>query len=601
MLGSKNTFDVTQYLDADILATEIADLQRTWTYARATKVLEWEELSRYIFATDTRTTSNSMLPWKNNTTLPKLCQIRDTLHALYMAILFPKKNWLSWESTNKATPPEKINTIRHYVADKIRLSKFKTTVSQLVLDWIDHGNCFATVEFVHERFKDKVTEEEYDGYVGPKLVRISPYDIVFDPTAADFASTNKIIRNLVSPGKLKQILVSKYTTDAAKQAEGVLKYVMGVRKSVREGVSASTSAGGMQEDSPKNDAYRADGFSSYREYFNQDMIELLHFYGTIYDTETDTLYENREIIIVDRHKIVYNEPISSWIPGGNILHCGWRQRPDNLWAMGPLDNLVGMQYRIDHLENLKADVFDLIAFPVITVKGYVNNFEWQPFEKILMGDDGEVNVLSPDAQALNADFQIQLLEKKMEEMAGVPREALGFRTPGEKTAFEVQRQENASLRLFQNKTEYFEELFLEPIVNLMLEVGRRNLDTVDSIRSFDDELSIEIFQTIVKADITGSGRIMPLGARNFKEKAELIQNLQNLGNSTMFTDPAIINHISGKKIAQLIEEVLDLQDYKLVQDNIRIIEQTESQQQINTAQEIIASTAMTPGLGENAI
>jgi hypothetical protein len=41
--------------------------------------------------------------------------------------------------------------------------------------------------------------------------------------------------------------------------------------------------------------------------------------------------------------------------------------------MGPLDNLVGMQYRIDHLENLKADVFDLIAFPPLKIKGYVED------------------------------------------------------------------------------------------------------------------------------------------------------------------------------------------------------------------------------------
>jgi hypothetical protein len=27
--------------------------------------------------------------------------------------------------------------------------------------------------------------------------------------------------------------------------------------------------------------------------------------------------------------------------------------------MGPLDNLVGLQYRIDHLENAKADALDL--------------------------------------------------------------------------------------------------------------------------------------------------------------------------------------------------------------------------------------------------
>ena len=51
-----------------------------------------------------------------------------------------------------------------------------------------------------------------------------------------------------------------------------------------------------------------------------------------------------------------------------MADAGWRPRPDNLYAMGPLDNLVGMQYRIDHLENLKSDVFDQIAYPILKIR-----------------------------------------------------------------------------------------------------------------------------------------------------------------------------------------------------------------------------------------
>jgi len=97
-------------------------------------------------------------------------------------------------------------------------------------------------------------------------------------------------------------------------------------------------------------------------------------------------------------------------------------------AMGPLDNLVGMQYRIDHLENLKADVFDLIAFPPIKQKGYVEDWNWGPGEKIFMAEDADVESLAPDTTALNADQQIHELEMQMEEMAGAPKEAMGIRS-----------------------------------------------------------------------------------------------------------------------------------------------------------------------------
>ena len=144
--------------------------------------------------------------------------------------------------------------------------------------------------------------------------------------------------------------------------------------------------------------------------------------------------------------------------------------------MGPLDNLVGMQYRIDHLENLKADVFDMIAHPIAKVQGFVEDFSFGPGEKIYVGEDGNVEFMRPDTTALNADTQIAILENKMEEMAGAPRQAMGIRTPGEKTAFEVQTLDNASSRVFMNKVSYFERNFLEPLINDMLELSRRNME-----------------------------------------------------------------------------------------------------------------------------
>lgn len=38
------------------------------------QIERWKELRNYIFATDTTTTTNKKLPWKNSTTLPKICR-----------------------------------------------------------------------------------------------------------------------------------------------------------------------------------------------------------------------------------------------------------------------------------------------------------------------------------------------------------------------------------------------------------------------------------------------------------------------------------------------------------------------------------------------
>ena len=137
--------------------------------------------------------------------------------------------------------------------------------------------------------------------------------------------------------------------------------------------------------------------------------------------------------------------------------------------MGPLDNLVGLQYRIDHLENLKADAMDLAVHPPVVVYGDVDPFDWGPGVQIPIVSDGKIEELGKNLNSIiTADQQIATYEQKMEEYAGAPKQAMGIRTPGEKTAFEVQQLENAAGRIFQEKVTQFEMMMVEPVLNLML-------------------------------------------------------------------------------------------------------------------------------------
>jgi hypothetical protein len=317
-----------------------------------------------------------------------------------------------------------------------------------------------------------------------------------------------------------------------------------------------------------------DGFGTIRQYYESDYVELLTFYGDIFDRTTDTFYKNRIITVVDRAYILRNVANPSWLGRSAIFHAGWRERPDNLYAMGPLDNLVGMQYRIDHLENLKADVFDQIAFPMLKIKGDVEDFNFEPGSRIYLGDEGDVGYLAPDPTALNADLQINVLEQRMEEMAGAPKQAMGIRTPGEKTAFEVGALQNASGRIFQNKTQHMEKVFFEPILNSMLEAGRRNMDAADMVRVFDDELGVAMFQQITKEDITAKGKIIPMGARHFAERAQRVQNLQQLWQLKL-ADPSVAAHMSGKEFAKIMAE--ELGEKSLYSENVAVFESMQTQ------------------------
>ena len=555
------TIDLDGIIDPHALAVDIASRWSTWNNARSGKVEEWKELRNYLYATDTRTTSNNKLPWSNSTTTPKLTQISDNLHANYFAALFPQKRWMKFEAEDAASDVKiKRDIIQSYMENKLRQSDFINTTSKLINDYIQYGNCFATVDY-----QRKITEYE-DGdrvvnYVGPKLVRISPYDICFNPVAAEFADTPKIIRSVLTLGEVQRMAES-----------GVNKEYMS--EIFNKMLVNRSSAQGADVDNTKSQAFVADGFSNISEYYESNYVEMLTFYGDIYDTETGKFLNNRIITVVDRSYVINNEENPSWLGRDPIFHVGWRDRPDNIYSMGPLDNLVGMQYRIDHLENLKADVFDQIAYPVLKIRGDVEDFDFEPNARIYLGDEGDVGYLVPDSTALNADFQIQNLEAKMEMMAGAPREAMGIRSAGEKTAFEVSQLMTAAGRIFQHKTAHFERVFLEPILNAMLEVSRRNMDYEDVAKVLNEDTGLYFFTEITREDLKANGKIVPMGARHFAERAQRVQNLTQMYQLKL-SDPTVAAHLSGKEFARLMAD--ELGEPALFSENISVTEQMETQ------------------------
>ena len=586
----QKVLDISDIIIKDQLGCTIANKWEEWEGYRQSKKAEWDEVRRYIFAVDTTTTTNNKLPWKNKTTIPKLCQIRDNLYANYIAALFPKRKWLTWEAGSKdSNKLRKRKAIEDYMNHVIVQPQFKEEISKCVLDYIDYGNAF-----IMARYQDDTVEldgRDTVGYVGPMPYRISPLDIVFDPTASSFQYAPKIRRELVSLGMVKKLLDNR-NPDTREDAEALWSYLKDFRNTVKEFPG---------EISSKDSYFNVDGFDSYRAYVNSGYCELLYFYGSIYDDENDELLENAEICVADRHKVIYKRPSRNISGHDNIFHVGWRVRQDNLWAMGPLDNLVGMQYRIDHVENLKADVFDLLTFPPLKIKGDVEPFEWGPMQKIYVSADGEsdVEILAPPFQILQANVEIQQIEQKMEEMAGAPKEALGFRSPGEKTAFEFQRLENASSRLVQSKIARFEEVFVEPLVNAMLGMAQRYVSTAE-IRVFDDELGFTDFRSVTREELAGVGRIRPVAARHFAERAEKVQNLTQFFSSAVGGDPEIKAHFSTVKLAKMCEDLLNIHEYELVTPYIRISEQAEAQKMMNAAQEQVAVEAQTSsGLTES--
>ena len=580
--------EIEQAIGQENLAKVLAGLYNQWWLQRNDKEEEWRELRNYIFATDTTTTSNSTLPWKNKTTLPKLTQIRDNLHANYMDALFPNDNWMKWEGASREDSTiNKRKAIEAYMKTKLKESQFREEVSLLLYDYIDYGNAFGSVSYVNEQHIDPVTEEVITTYNGPKLKRISPFDIVFNPVASSFAKSPKFTRYVKSVGELQRDIDERPDLQYDKSS-------FNKALEIRNSISMF-----RVEDVNKAGGFIADGFGTLQEYYQSGMVEILEFEGDFYDKDDDVLHKNRIITIIDRNYVLRNIANPSYIGQDTKAHVAWRKRPDNLYGMGPLDNLVGMQYRLDHLENAKADAMDLTIHPPMVIKGEVDPFEWGPETTIHLQEDGAIDMLPPNPAAFQVNNELQGLMNTMEQMAGAPKEAMGIRTPGEKTAFEVQSLQNAAGRIFQNKVNQFEVEMLEPILNTMLETAKRNLELPELAKVYDDDFGVQDFLSVTKEDLTSRGKIRPIGARHYAARAQLLQNMLGVFNSPI--GQMISPHVSPKLVAKMIEEYMGFDQYGFMQDNAALFEAAEQEKIKMQIQQDLQAQQAGPSMEENML
>ncbi len=585
-MSGADSFDIRAYGDCDT-ARQIYNQYVQWKDHRTKIEDRWLEVRQYLYATTSSETTNSGVGgfsvdpvarqgWSHTTHIPKLTQISDNLSANYMMALFSRPDWIQFVGHDaSAAMQEKRDVVEGYILTKCSLNGFRNELQKCIDDWIQTGNCFGSVEYVTEKHIDPETNEETIGYQGPKFCRISPYDIIYNPIASSFERTPKITYSLMSMSELLREVEENPEKGYLAEA---------VKKAGQFRVDANSVKDRYIN---KYKHLEIAGFSSAYEYLKSGVVEVLEFHGDLYNYATGEFKKNRVITIIDRSFVIRDEPIKTWDGKPHIYHCGWRTRPESLWAMGPLENLVGLQYLVNHLQNTKADAFDEFVVPSVVTKGDVTE-EGSKFGGLLAqryhidGVDGAVELLRPDPTFLQAKSEIDYYEQLMESFAGSPKEAMGFRTPGEKTAFEVQTLQNAAARIFQNKIDYFSEQFLEKIVNGMIEVARRNLSTADMIQVTDRDYGAMQFMSVTKEDILANGHIVPVGSRHFAEQARLAQTLQVL---QQVLGPEEKMHIRSVDIATAFVQASDIENLLPVIPFVRLGEQAQAQQLMSQLQE----------------
>jgi len=321
-----------------------------------------------------------------------------------------------------------------------------------------------------------------------------------------------------------------------------------------------------------------DGYGGMDSYFQQDLAEVIIYRGDVFDPTSGKTQRNRVVYVMDKVHVIRNE--ASVAPSGfdGVHKAGWRTRPDNSWAQGPLDNLVGMQHRIDHLENLKADVFDIIAQPVLFLKGddvQEPSEGYRPGATYYGGVDSDVRAIVPDPTALNADNQIANYHRMMEEMAGAPPEARGIRTPGEKTAFEVSKLDQNATMMFVDKARQF-ELMLESMLKESFELMLLNFDIEEYKEIFGESEEAEGLEALALSTQLSRGEFVAMGARHWTRRNRETLEMNNFMQGPL-QDPKIRAHVDGFKLASYWERKLNIEDEGIIEENAGVKEDVRLQ------------------------
>ena len=569
-----SSLTVYSWGEPEAIASEITGDYQEWQSYKEPAMGHWEEIEAYLYATDTTDLNDA---FDHTTHIPILSEIKEDLEAILYSTVLPHDDWLGWRPQDlSAATLAKRDKALAYINNRNNLNGFRHTMRKLIHDYVTYGNSFVISHHVDESQTDKNGNYKA-GYFGPKPRRISPYDIVFDPTVDDFNKTPKIIRTMMSMGDF----ISK--AEQFNWDKESVKNVMDRRSQI-----GKTSF----EETHKNQQYTPDGFNSIEAYMQSGQVEVLWFYGDLWDESAGKLHKGRCIAIVDRFNVLSNE--ECLMP--RIHKAGWGLRPDNLWAQSPLSKIVGMNYQINHRENAKSTAMDKFIYPDRILAGDVEEVYDDETGQVryLASEGGSVTDITPDSSVLSFDGHIDRLTFQARSAARLPQQLAGFRTAGEKTLGEVQMLQDGAFRGFVHKAEQFEIDLLEPLITDMLEIGGDHLaeamtasiDTDDGIR----------YINITQDDLRSNGKLVPYGARRFARDIQQLNMITQLGNSQILQ--LIGPHINSTNLAKTVERLGGFSRYEFVEKFAAIDEQAEMAMKQNAAEQASQQQMMNPSLGE---
>lgn len=579
-MRSNRSISFMDWASPDAKAAHIAGKYSEWQSYKEQAMERWKETEAYIYATDTTSIPGGDM-FDHTTHLPLVHELREELISIMYSTVLPNEDFIGFQPFDKeSATKEKRKKALAYLKNRHSLNGFRKSIDKAITDLIDYGICIVQVQYVDttKTGKDGLVRP---GYAGPVLRRFSPYDFTMDPTADNYQVTPKILRSLVSMGEFISL---------AETNEWDPELVKSVVE--KRGTYGTVDF----SDNKKNTQFTPDGFSSIEAYYASGMVELLYFYGDVFDEHECVVHRDRCVVVVDRCLTLSDEEVLE----PNIFIGSWKVKADNLWPQGALDQIIGLNFQINHRENALSTSIDRFIFPDRVQMGDVEIIYNPDTNRIdyLAPEGGGVQDLTPDATVLSYDNQIRKLMDMARMTIGLPPSLQGFRSPGEKTAFEVQTLNDGAYRSFIHKAERFDMDVLEPVLNAELKIGRDHLHSALQVQTTSPE-GIPTFISITSEDLNSNGKLVPMGSRRFALQNKQLNMLNQLANSNLAN--LVSAHLNTYALAQVVEELGGLTEFEMFGQFAAIEEQFEQQQLVNVAQQVNERNLSRPTLEEELL
>lgn len=541
----------------------------------------WQEVQEYRNATDTTEISSAANLFDHNIHVPLIEKIAPQLEAIILQTLIPHENWFDFQAYDAASNnKEKRHNLKEYFKNRYHVSDQNLTLSKWVSDIVDTGNGFLQMGFTNGgQMRGSKT-----GYIGPTTVRISPYDIVFDPVCTSFHDSFKIIREMITVGELYK-----------RGEQGVFDKDM-----IKDLLSNRQNFNPQDYSTRKKNAqYVPTGYRSIEEYYNSGYVEILWFYGSIFDSYNQELMEDRTVVVADSKYVVLDQATDTWDGKPYICHTGWQPRQDNLWYRGPLENLLGMNYMANHRENAKSHALDKMIHPDMFFSGDIQPLYDEETGQInyIAPEGGQVTEIGDNTQFLQFQTEVDRMVAMSLETIGLPPQFLGFRTAGEKTLGEVTALQEGAMRPFLHKLRNMERA-LEFMINSHLQLTYDNMgDVVEvGIRTADGILKTS---KLTKQDFRINGGFVARGASRFSQKQKLMTDLIQINATGLMalTQP----HWSSVKTAEKVADFMELGGEGIIKPWVAMEEQMQAQMKQTQMQRIATDDQLQEGVLDRQI